>query len=966
MIKIITSSVFFLILCESKATKNVEWATNNNGDCGQFQGRDGRSYPTRRCNYNNGQNYISNKGGELGDDGQQSWRRKRLSSSETEEEGLQLMFIDTEQKKEMPLVNETGTSSLTEKGNIITTAVRLDSLGESENKNNVRETITNDDLKLSSKGLGINSVLENMLDNFQDKRIDKHLKGINKKVEEEIKPVTKNPISDPTGESTNNNTLSTELEKNRLETKLNVGKKRQFILTTTERSDETQQRETPVRQLNLILSNNDDEETTIVTSTNEIDIEPISVPDLRESITIEQNKSESTTETFDLTTTINPITRTDEKIVVALIELENLRGKEQNVKTDIQDAIDELEKLIDEEEIEELDTLLDDEESSLRLQKFLMDSKNVTELPRESKSIGQTELVTLGRKVNSITATINVFENLQKQIFNLLNQRQIFLDALSDRISSELDTIKQTVNFLKGIVDFKLDQSELLLGEMNPIIDLLQSGSTSIFLVITRFFEGIESVLSMKEQFLRSFILDSTDIREANLLDRIKDLKLNTILPTKMRILLNLHARSDRIGGIVREIFQCVKELVDAKRDLISAIGHFVEDSIELISGLAGPLLTVPTLVTAVRTGNLYRLLNFGPISQRGIPLLSDGALDEMVEELVGNSDLESPAFGIPIKPVLVNNRQLGTLAGPNRERLVNRLLARSLSTFLKNSQSEVLILQGESIMKAWFPPLQLGTPCTNEVSFGRSHGSIVVNRNSRFSALGGIRINSHSPPSKDIIGSAWLHVDMSLAGSVRTSIGQEIFGKCFNKFTGSSPVQMTGKGYGTMYAKVLVSNVKLEKRPTHLNPVLGQLGFGVDDGAERLHLVFTFNIKVDGQLNDVDLSSLKLSGCKFRVLGIKMFSKCGLLESIIRRQVEKATNDIFPLSGRNMLRGLENAIKMRFGDEIAIPIGVQDGPNLEPADRVVRKTRRLLDLNFQLLQSLTSLNEEMEGVNTE
>eukprot|EP00091_Calanus_sinicus_P009781 TRINITY_DN22730_c0_g1_i1.p1 TRINITY_DN22730_c0_g1~~TRINITY_DN22730_c0_g1_i1.p1 ORF type:complete len:124 (+),score=6.10 TRINITY_DN22730_c0_g1_i1:42-413(+) len=119
--------------------------------------------------------------------------------------------------------------------------------------------------------------------------------------------------------------------------------------------------------------------------------------------------------------------------------------------------------------------------------------------------------------------------------------------------------------------------------------------------MISRFFQAVESVLAMKEKFLRAFASDTTDIQETKLLERIKDLKLKTILPTKMRFLLNVHANSNQLGEMVQEIFICVGELVEAKVDVIESVGKFVERKIEYLSGLTGPGLSIQTIIELVR-----------------------------------------------------------------------------------------------------------------------------------------------------------------------------------------------------------------------------------------------------------------------------------------------------------------------------------------------------------------------------
>lgn len=151
----------------------------------------------------------------------------------------------------------------------------------------------------------------------------------------------------------------------------------------------------------------------------------------------------------------------------------------------------------------------------------------------------------------------------------------------------------------------------------------------------------------------------------------------------------------------------------------------------------------------------------------------------------------------------------------------------------------------------------------------------------------------------------------------------------------------------------------------TRRNPLLKQLGLegNLEEGVIRPHIVFTFNIKLEGSITHFDLSSLNLSGCKFQLLGIKMFSNCGLLERIIKKKIENASRNLFPISGNSILRGIERSIKMRVGDEVAIPLSLANGNNLGPVDEAVSITEELLNFNLDLSGRLASLTQDMEEV---
>ena len=532
--------------------------------------------------------------------------------------------------------------------------------------------------------------------------------------------------------------------------------------------------------------------------------------------TVDNSETETSTKTPEITgsgasetlldnlKTAN-VSTTDEQIVIALLELEKLRGEQNDKKEEIKGKLKELETLLSLEEQNENGNNETVEDIVKRVNELLSGNKSQPgQQPRGGKIIGEGFLE---EKSNKISTEINLFNNLQKQLFSLLNMRHKFLQDISYKINQELGIIKQTVTFLQKLVDFKLDQGDLVLGKMDPVLNILRSGSTSIFLMISRFFQAVESVLAMKDKFLRSFSSDPADIQETRLLERIKDLKLKVILPTKMRFLLNVHGNSDELGEMVEEIFTCVGELVDAKVDVIESVGEFVEQKIEYLSGLTGPGLSITTLLEAVRTGTLYKLANYGPVIQTGVPALSHQELVEAVEELLSGAEPSIPIIG-PVKPLLVNHRVLGMLSGRYREDVINHYLARRLSQFIQQSTNTIIIRQGETILETWLPRIHLGTPCTSQVSLGRSWSRVVVNRRSRFSATTGPSIHSHTTPSLDMFGQARLHLNIHIQGQLSAKIGHQVWGKCLPKFSGDSPFEIQGNAVGTAFAKVIVKNV--------------------------------------------------------------------------------------------------------------------------------------------------------------
>ena len=299
---------------------------------------------------------------------------------------------------------------------------------------------------------------------------------------------------------------------------------------------------------------------------------------------VSQEESDSDTDPLALLVGLNgeELNDKDRRIVLTLMELEELRGRQQDMKHEIQVRLNLLEALLEGED------------------PVLIGNRTLsTEKPRKGKTfgafaeegLGPNFVETAGKiagaipgfvvsKVQGVKSAFHLFDNLQREIVALLDTRVEFLHVISRTIQQEVEIFKQTLEFFRRLVNFKLDQTEILLGRMNPITEILQSGSTSVFLLMTRFFEAVESVFALKRDFVRAFSGERSGRREVHLLERIQDLKFNTILPRKMRLLLNVHAHSEELRDMINEIFICVGGLLEAKRELIQAVGIFVDSQV--------------------------------------------------------------------------------------------------------------------------------------------------------------------------------------------------------------------------------------------------------------------------------------------------------------------------------------------------------------------------------------------------
>ena len=139
----------------------------------------------------------------------------------------------------------------------------------------------------------------------------------------------------------------------------------------------------------------------------------------------------------------NNLTETDMSVLSALLELEKLRGAQQDMEAQIEDKVNQLELLL--ENNGTLGTDIPDIED-IRRPKF------IGQKPRDGKTLD-----VLGKK-KTIETSVNLFANLQAHLFSVLDTRHKILQDVSEKINQELAVFQQTVDFLQRLVNFKLDQ----------------------------------------------------------------------------------------------------------------------------------------------------------------------------------------------------------------------------------------------------------------------------------------------------------------------------------------------------------------------------------------------------------------------------------------------------------------------------------------------------------------------------
>ena len=104
------------------------------------------------------------------------------------------------------------------------------------------------------------------------------------------------------------------------------------------------------------------------------------------------------------------------------------------------------------------------------------------------------------------------------------------------------------------------------------------------------------------------------------------------------------------------------------------------------------------------------------------------------------------------------------------------------------------------------------------------------------------------------------------------------------------------------------------------------------------------------------------LSNCDVAVFGLKVSTYCNLLEKIFLSQMRDALKESLPLSSPRAMRQIERAIYKRFGNEIYIPLYIDDQRPVESflltADNVVNVGKKLSDDIMRLVEQMNAVED--------
>jgi len=557
-------------------------------------------------------------------------------------------------------------------------------------------------------------------------------------------------------------------------------------------------------------------------------------------------------------------------------------------------------------------------------------------------------------KENVHIMVLPVAETIEKQLMVLLRERQTDLTDFLNILQNNIDMMQNTMGLVENFVNFGAEQVSLVFGEDSALNHMIHTGFAPLVDNIDNIFQALSNLISFKRNTLDAFLSENYD-RE-KLLRNIGDIAVKDIIPAKVEFVMTLLNNSDNIRHDLDHMMYHMGTLITLKQSVIDSVTAYIEQNRNIIQHTLGREFRFDTFFRDLQSGHLFSNITVGPYARRGL-FLDRHETRSIIRHYISMLNPSLPVIDTPVKHILVDVEEIKrSHRGEASSADMDDWLSKRLSDIIMDSYYKFSIRQGDLLISTSSPPLHLGTACGLNFILGSNQLSLRLRRTSQMSVTKGLTYGTRRTPSLDIIASAWLDSDINLAGRGTINLSKNFIAKCYNKVKQKANVHIVARAKTFVSMKVSVTDVSIQSRPVESDIFVPSKLVG----RVLPHIVLTFILSVNSELSYLSVQHLKLSNCDVNVFGMKISSYCNILERLILSQSREALKQSLPLSSPRAMRQIERAIYRRFGNEIYIPLYIDDQ---RPVESFLITADNVINVGKKLSEDITELVNQMNAV---
>ena len=556
-------------------------------------------------------------------------------------------------------------------------------------------------------------------------------------------------------------------------------------------------------------------------------------------------------------------------------------------------------------------------------------------------------------KENVHIMVLPVAEAIEKQLMVLLRDREKELINFLNVLRNNIEMMENTVSLVEDLVNFGSEQVSLIFGENSAINQIFISGFTPVIKNIDNIFDALQNLLDFKSKTLHTFLSENYDRNK--LLKNLGDIAVKDIIPAKLNFAMGLLNNSDSIRSDLEHMMYHMSNLVTLKQSVVDSVTAYIEQNRNSIQKLLGQEFRFDTFFRDLQSGQLLTNITAGPFARTGL-FFDRKETESIIRHYISLVNPRLPLLDSPVKEILVDKDRVRFVKGPAGQKRIDDWLAKRFADILVESFYRFSVQNGDMYLSTTSPPLHLGTSCGLNFVLGSSTMSLRLRRTSQIAVTKGITYGTSRTPSLDIIASAWLDSDVSLAGHGIINVSKNFIAKCYNKVKQKAKVHIGARAKTFLSMKVSVTDISIQSRPVDSDLFVPSYVLG-----ETLpHIVLKFVLSLNSELSYLSLDYLKLNQCDVTVFGVKVSSYCNILERMILSQSREAIKQSLPLSSPRAMRQIERAVFRRFGNELYIPLYIDDQ---RPVESFLVTADNVINVGKKLSEDITKLVKQMSAV---
>jgi len=390
--------------------------------------------------------------------------------------------------------------------------------------------------------------------------------------------------------------------------------------------------------------------------------------------------------------------------------------------------------------------------------------------------------------------------------------------------------------------------------------------------------------------------------------------------------------------------------LINLKQSVIDSVLAYVEQNRKLIEKTIGKEFRFDTFFRELESGQIFRNISIGPFESRGL-LFDRMETRYIIKNYISAANPKLPLIETPIKEIMVDMEEVEK-TGIH----IDAWLATRFTDIVMDSVYWGSVKNGDILLSTSSPPVLLGSRCGIGFRMDSSQLSLRLRRTSRVSVTKGITYGTRRSPSLDIIGSAWLDSDVSLAGRGTVTMSRRLLSKCFKKMRQKADLWLSARARTYISAKISITDISIRRRPVDSDIFVPEHVVG----RVLPHIVLRFSLRLSSSLTSVSMDALRLTGCRVAIWGFSMLSYCNLLQRLLLTQVRSAMEQSLPLSSQRAMRRIESALYRRFGNEIYVPLYIDDE---KPVESFLLTVDNVVKVGQRLAEDITHLVHQMHTV---